>query len=96
MGALAQERRIKTMCECITGTPRPWVILPVEDDKDYIRIRGTQLGGQYKIANVLFVRIPGNSQMTRNNIEIAQANARTIINALERRDEAYRLHKKGK
>lgn len=40
-----------------TGThPRfslgPWQILPEEVNRDYIRIRGTRLGGKYKIANV--------------------------------------------
>lgn len=34
-------------------TPGPWLILPEESDKPYLRIRGNRLGGQYKIANVL-------------------------------------------
>lgn len=34
-------------------TPGPWKILPVEDDKNYIRIRGTQWGAKYKIANII-------------------------------------------
>jgi hypothetical protein len=33
-------------------TPGPWQILPEESDKPYIRIRGTVLGGRYKVANV--------------------------------------------
>ena len=33
-------------------TKGEWVILPIEDDREYIRIRGTVLGGRYKIANV--------------------------------------------
>jgi len=33
-------------------TKGEWLILPLEDDKEYIRIRGTVLGGRYKIANV--------------------------------------------
>ncbi len=33
-------------------TPGPWVCLPKEADKDYIRVRGTCLGGRYKVANV--------------------------------------------
>jgi hypothetical protein len=33
-------------------TKGPWQVLPEEADKDYIRIRGTVLGGRYKIANV--------------------------------------------
>ena len=31
----------------------PWEIKPEEVDKPYIRIRGTRLGGRFKIANVL-------------------------------------------
>ena len=34
-------------------TKGEWSILPEEDDKDYIRIRGTVWGGRYKIANVI-------------------------------------------
>jgi hypothetical protein len=38
----------------MTGYTRgPWAVLPVEADKDYTRIRGTRLGGRYKVANVL-------------------------------------------
>lgn len=33
-------------------TPGPWVVLPEEVGRDYIRVRGTQLGMRYKIANV--------------------------------------------
>ena len=33
-------------------TKGDWSILPTEDDREYIRIRGTALGGRYKIANV--------------------------------------------
>lgn len=34
-------------------TKGPWEVLPEEGDKDYIRIRGTILGGRYKVANVV-------------------------------------------
>ena len=34
-------------------TKGPWVVLPEEVDKDYIRIRGSVLGSRYKIANVI-------------------------------------------
>lgn len=34
-------------------TQGPWAYLPEECDKPYIRIRGTMLGGRYKIANVI-------------------------------------------
>lgn len=33
-------------------TKGEWDILPIEEDKEYIRIRGTVLGGRYKIANI--------------------------------------------
>lgn len=33
-------------------TPGPWEVKPVEKDGDYLRIRGTCLGGVYTIANV--------------------------------------------
>lgn len=34
-------------------TKGEWLIKPLEDDKDYIRIRGSVLGGRFKIANVI-------------------------------------------
>jgi hypothetical protein len=34
-------------------TQGPWVALPEEVGKSYIRVRGTALGGLYKIANVI-------------------------------------------
>lgn len=34
-------------------TRGPWVVLPEEVDRAYIRVRGTQLGGRYKVANVV-------------------------------------------
>jgi hypothetical protein len=34
-------------------TSGPWKVLPEECDRSYIRIRGTVLGGRYKIANVI-------------------------------------------
>lgn len=37
-------------------TKGEWRILPTEQDKEYIRIRGTVLGGRYKIANVCHPR----------------------------------------
>ncbi|WYC18348.1 hypothetical protein [Citrobacter phage vB_CfrS_K1M] len=35
------------------GTLGPWQALPEEVDKPYIRIRGTRIGGRFKIANIL-------------------------------------------
>lgn len=34
-------------------TKGKWVVLPLEEDKEYIRIRGSVLGGRYKIADVI-------------------------------------------
>lgn len=34
-------------------TRGPWKVLPEEVDRPYIRIRGSVLGGRYKIANVV-------------------------------------------
>lgn len=34
-------------------TPGPWLVLPEEDDKPYLRIRGTAPVRRYKIANVM-------------------------------------------
>jgi len=34
-------------------TKGDWSILPIESNKEYIRIRGTSLGEKYKIANVI-------------------------------------------
>lgn len=33
-------------------TKGDWVIYPLEDDKEYIRIRGSVVGGRFKIADV--------------------------------------------
>ena len=33
-------------------TQGKWRVLPSEEDKEYLRIRGTRLGHRYKIANV--------------------------------------------
>lgn len=35
------------------GSAGAWRLLPEEVDKPYIRVRGTLLGGRYKIANIL-------------------------------------------
>lgn len=34
-------------------TKGDWKICPIEKDREYIRIRGTRIGGLYKIANVI-------------------------------------------
>lgn len=61
-------------------TPEPWGLLESEDDKEYLRIRGTVLGGRYKIANVLW---PNYSESARER-EAAEtlANAERIIDCV--------------
>ena len=61
-------------------TPEPWELLEAEDDKEYLRIRGTVLGGRYKIANVLW---PNYSESSRER-EAAEtlANAERIIDCI--------------
>lgn len=61
-------------------TPGPWQILPEEADKDYIRIRGTVLGGSYKVANVPTPTYEGVPPM---EVEETRANARLIAAAPE-------------
>ena len=71
-------------------TPGPWLILSEEADKPYIRIRGSRLGGKYKIANVLneahtcehseFIKHP---QLKLAMEEESRANARLIKAAPE-------------
>ena len=63
-------------------TPGQWEIREPEEGKPYYKIRGTQLGCCFKIANVLFVEdknlIPELHEMRKNE---ALANARLIVNA---------------
>jgi len=61
-------------------TPGPWQVLPEECDKPYIRIRGTVLGGRYKIANVITPSYEGVHE--REAVE-TRANARLIAAAPE-------------
>jgi len=57
-------------------TQGPWKILPEECTKPYIRIRGTVLGGRYKVANVLAPAYEGVPDRER---EETVANARRIV-----------------
>lgn len=57
-------------------TPEPWKILPEECDKPYIRIRGTILGGRYKIANVI---TPVYEGVHEREAEETRENARRIV-----------------
>lgn len=61
-------------------TKGPWQILPEEADKDYIRIRGTLLGGRYKVANV---PTPTYEGVHPREIDETRANAKLIAAAPE-------------
>ena len=61
-------------------TKGPWQILPEEVDKDYIRIRGTVLGGRYKVANV---PTPTYEGVPPREVEETRANAVLIAAAPE-------------
>lgn len=65
------------MCKFTKG---PWQILPEEVDKDYIRIRGTVLGGRYKVANV---PTPTHEGVHPREVEETRANAVLIAAAPE-------------
>lgn len=58
-------------------TEGPWAVLDEEADKSYIRIRGTRLGGRYKVANVL----AGNDAAADWVRDESRANARLIAAA---------------
>ncbi len=60
-------------------TPGPWEVLPEEPDKDYIRVRGTVLGGKYKIADIPFVR----SAVWVYDLEEARKNAKLVADCPE-------------
>lgn len=68
------------------GTPGPWEIKPEEVDKPYIRIRGTQLGGRFKVANVLSPDYDGvhhcEADETRANAQLIAA-APELLEALQ-------------
>ena len=55
-----------------------WQTLPEECDKPYIRVRGTMLGGRYKIANVLTPIYEG---VHHREVEETRCNARLIAAA---------------
>tara|TARA_B100000768_G_C11268681_1_gene372336 strand:- start:42 stop:377 length:336 start_codon:yes stop_codon:yes gene_type:complete len=65
-------------------TKGEWAILPAEEDKEYLRIRGTALGRRYKIANVIDLKAHHNGMIwcERERAESA-ANANLIKTAPE-------------
>lgn len=60
------------------GTPGSWEIKPEEVDRPYIRIRGTRLGGRFKVANVLS---PDYDGVHHREADETRANARLIAAA---------------
>ena len=62
------------------GTLGPWEIKAEEVDKHYIRIRGTRLGGRFKVANVLTPFYEGVHEREANE---TRANAKLIAAAPE-------------
>lgn len=67
-------------------TPGPWQTLAEEFDRPYIRVRGTQVGWRYKIANVLTPVYEGvhskEADETRANASLIAA-APDLLEALE-------------
>lgn len=76
------------------GTPGPWEVKPEEVDKPYIRIRGTQLGGRFKVANVLTPVYEGvpvrEANETRANAHLIAA-APELLEALQLCEEFMSL-----
>jgi hypothetical protein len=64
----------------VTHTPGPWKVLPEECDRPYIRIRGTALGGRYRIANVLTPTYEG---VDSREAEETRCNANLIASSPE-------------
>lgn len=63
----------------VKHTPAPWIVAPMEADKEYIRIRGTKLGGRFKVANVLDEKHNwSNSIIEAREKDESLANARLI------------------
>ena len=63
-------------------TKGEWAILPIENDREYIRIRGVVLGGRYKIANVLDLKNHHNdAEWCKIDRAVSMANAHLIAAA---------------
>lgn len=54
-------------------TAEPWEVLEAEDDKNYLRIRGTVWGARYKIANVVWPRHSTSAQKLEEKETLANA-----------------------
>ena len=67
-------------------TPGPWLAMPEECDRPYIRIRGTKIGKRHKIANVLTPIYDGvherEAEQTRANAQLIAA-APELLEALK-------------
>ena len=61
-------------------TPGPWEVKPEECDRPYIRVRGTRLGGRFKVCNVL---TPVYEGVHKREADETRANARLIAAAPE-------------
>lgn len=61
-------------------TKGEWEVKPIEDDKEYIRIRGCTLGSRFKIANVIDINYHRDpeKQWCINEREESLANANLI------------------
>ena len=61
----------------VAHTQGPWLVMPEECDKPYIRVRGTALGGRYKVANVVTPVyegvLPQEANETRRNAQLIAA-----------------------
>ena len=64
-------------------TKGPWCVLPSEEGVDYLRIRGTQLGLRYKIADVCSPRFDVPAEMAAAELAESLANARLMSMAPE-------------
>ena len=72
-------------------TKGPWDLLPAEESKEYLRVRGATLGGRYKIANVLDLQSHHNgSEWCKREREESIANAKLIACAPDMYEEIKR------
>ena len=73
-------------------TPGRWEVVEPEEGKPYYKIRGTQLGCRFKIANVLFVEDTGLGEaLQKRQKDEALANANLIVASKELYDHMRAL-----